>query len=123
VVCFSPRHDLTLARMALADVDAVLQCWQQQYRELSARPDVAHVLIFENQGEVVGVSNPHPHGQIYATNFVFETIATEVEACREHFAARRRPLWEEIVATEVADGRRLLAQNAGAVAFVPWFAR
>jgi UDPglucose--hexose-1-phosphate uridylyltransferase len=123
VVCFAPRHDLTLARMGLAEVDAVLRCWQEQYRELGGRDGIAHVLIFENQGEVVGVSNPHPHGQIYATNFVFKTIETEVAACREHLDLRGVPLWEEIVASELADGRRMLVENATAVAFVPWFAR
>lgn len=123
VICFSERHDLTLARMDVVGVDAVLQCWQQQYRELSARPEIAHVLLFENNGEVVGVSNPHPHGQVYATNFVFRTIATEVESCREHFANTRRSLWEDIVASERGDGRRMLVDNGRAVAFVPWFAR
>jgi UDPglucose--hexose-1-phosphate uridylyltransferase len=112
-----------LARMDQAAVDAVLRCWQDQYRELGARPEVAHVLAFENKGEVVGVSNPHPHGQIYATNFVFKTIATEVEACRDHWLAHSRALWSDIVATEVADGRRLVAQNEHALAFLPWFAR
>jgi UDPglucose--hexose-1-phosphate uridylyltransferase len=123
VVCFAERHDLTLAEFDTAAVDAVLRCWQEQYRELAARPGIRHVLIFENKGEVVGVSNPHPHGQIYATNFVFKTIETEAIACREHFAAHGRALWEDIVATEVRDGRRLLVDRDGAVAFVPWFAR
>lgn len=123
VVCFSERHDLTLARMDAGAVDAVLQCWQQQYRELGALPEVAHVLIFENKGEVVGVSNPHPHGQVYATNFVSKTIEVEALACREHFASTRRSLWEDIVETEVGDGARLVVENADAVAFVPFFAR
>jgi UDPglucose--hexose-1-phosphate uridylyltransferase len=123
VVCFTPRHDLTLAELDVAGVDAVLQCWQAQYRELGSRPGVQHVLIFENKGEVVGVSNPHPHGQIYATNFVFKTIENEVAAARAHFAVRQRPLWEEIVATELDDGRRVLGSNDHAAAFVPYFAR
>ena len=123
VVCFAERHDLTLARMDDAAVDAVLACFQDQYRELGARPEVAHVLIFENKGKAVGVSNPHPHGQVYATSFVFTTIQNEVQACREHLQAHGVPLWEEIVATELEDGRRMLLQNEHAVAFVPWFAR
>jgi UDPglucose--hexose-1-phosphate uridylyltransferase len=123
VVCFTERHDLTLAEFDVAGVDAVLRCWQDQYRELAARPGIRHVLIFENKGEVVGVSNPHPHGQIYATNFVFKTIETEAAACREHFAAHGRALWTDIVATEERDGRRVLVLGGDAVAFVPWFAR
>jgi UDPglucose--hexose-1-phosphate uridylyltransferase len=123
IVCFSPRHDLDLARMDEAGVDAVLACLQDQQRELSARDDIASVLLFENRGEAVGVSNLHPHGQVYATNFVWKTIAEEAAACAERHARDGRSLWEEIVASEAQDGARIVACNADAVAFVPWFAR
>lgn len=123
VICFSERHDLTLARMGPAELDAVLACWQQQYRELGSRPEVQSVLLFENQGEVTGVSNPHPHGQVYAVNFVFDAIAQQLESSRRHLTERGTKLWEDIVTTEVADGRRLLAEGPQALAFVPYFAR
>jgi UDPglucose--hexose-1-phosphate uridylyltransferase len=123
VVCYHPRHDLTLAEMDVDGIERLLECWQQQYRELGARPEVAHVLVFENKGEVVGVSNPHPHCQIYGTNFVFKTIENEVRICRRHQAETGRRLWEEIVASECEDGRRILAQNEEAVGFIPYFAR
>jgi UDPglucose--hexose-1-phosphate uridylyltransferase len=100
-----------------------MRTWQAQYRELAARPEVAHVLVFENRGEVVGVSNPHPHCQIYATNFVFKTTEIEVEAEREHLAQTGRVLFQDIIAAEQVDGRRVLAENAGAIAFLPYFAR
>jgi UDPglucose--hexose-1-phosphate uridylyltransferase len=100
-----------------------MRVWQAQYRELAARPDIQHVLIFENRGEVVGVSNPHPHCQIYATNFIFKTTEVELEAERDHFAQTGRILFRDIIAAEQADGRRVLAENAGAVAFLPYFAR
>src|SRR5207247_2263583 len=74
VVCYTPRHDLTLAQLPESEVLGLLQALQAQYRELGALQGVRHVLVFENKGEVVGVSNPHPHCQIYATNFVFKTI-------------------------------------------------
>jgi UDPglucose--hexose-1-phosphate uridylyltransferase len=86
VVCYSPRHSLTLAELEAAEVEDLVRAWQEQYRELGARPEVNHVLIFENKGEAVGVSNPHPHGQIYATNFVFKTIETEARASGRHLA-------------------------------------
>ena len=63
VVCYSPRHDVTLAELDVDGVDALLATWQQQMRELAARPEVAYVLIFENKGEAVGVSNPHQIGR------------------------------------------------------------
>ena len=91
VVCYSPRHDLTLAQLDVDEVDALLETWQQQMRELAAHPDVAFVLIFENKGEVVGVSNPHPHCQIYATNFTFKNIETELQAGRRYLARPAGP--------------------------------
>ena len=123
VICFSDRHDLTLARMGPGEVDSVLECWQQQYRELGARSEVRSLLPFENQGEVTGVSNPHPHGQVYAVNFVFDTIAQQVESGRLHQSEHGTNLWEDIVATEVGDGRRVLVEGKHSVAFVPYFAR
>lgn len=123
VVCYSPLHNTTLAEMEPGQVAALLRVWQEQYRELGARPEVNHVLVFENKGEVVGVSNPHPHCQIYATNFVFKTIENEAAASQRHWQAHGRVLMEEIVAAELADGCRLLAERDSAVAFVPYFAR
>lgn len=123
VVCFTPRHDLTLAELPEPEVLALLVTLQNQYRELGARDEVRHVLVFENKGEVTGVSNPHPHCQIYATNFVFRTIEVEAEAQAEHLAAHRTPLFQEILAAEEADGRRIVAARDQAVAFVPYFAR
>jgi UDPglucose--hexose-1-phosphate uridylyltransferase len=72
VVCYSPKHNLTLAELEAPEIVTLLKVWQEQYRELGRHPEIKHVLIFENKGEVVGVSNPHPHCQIYATNFVFK---------------------------------------------------
>ncbi len=86
VVCYSPRHDLSLAELPPNDVVSLLAALQEQFRELAARPEVRHVLMFENKGDVVGVSNPHPHCQIYATNFVFRTIEVEADASATYLA-------------------------------------
>src|SRR5579871_1164471 len=123
VVCYTPRHDQTLAELDLSRLLALLKTWQEQYRDLGSRPEVNHVLIFENKGDVVGVSNPHPHGQIYATNFIFKTIENEAAVCRRHWQERRRILMDDILAAEQADGRRILAERDSALAFVPYFAR
>ena len=123
VVCYTPLHNVTLAELEVGAVGALLRAWREQYVELGARPEVRHVLIFENKGDVVGVSNPHPHGQIYATNFVFKTIETEVAASRRHYAAHGRVLFQDIIRSELDDGRRILTENASALAFLPYFAR
>jgi len=123
VVCYTPRHDVTLSQLPESEVLALLQVLQAQYRELGARDDVRHVLVFENKGDVVGVSNPHPHCQIYATNFVFKTIELEAEAQAAYLAEHRRPLFRDILAAEEADGRRLLVRRDHALSFIPYFAR
>jgi len=123
VVCFTPRHDLTLSRLPEAEMVNLLQALQAQYRELGARDEVRHVLVFENKGEVTGVSNPHPHCQIYATNFVFKTIEIEAEAQAAHLAEHGRPLFQDILAAEAADGRRLVVRRDQALSFIPYFAR
>ncbi|HEY9226515.1 MAG TPA: galactose-1-phosphate uridylyltransferase [Gemmatimonadaceae bacterium] len=123
VVCFTPRHDLTLAELPHDGFVELLRELQAQHRELACRPEVRHVLMFENKGTVVGVSNPHPHAQIYATNFVFRTIEIEAEASAEHLEEHGRPIFQDIIEAEEADGRRIVASNDGAIAFVPFFAR
>jgi UDPglucose--hexose-1-phosphate uridylyltransferase len=123
VISYSPKHNTTLAELRVNHVRNLLACWQQQYRELGELPEVSHVLIFENKGKVVGVSNPHPHCQLYATNFVFKTIAVEVEACLRYWRENRRALFQDILAGEQADGRRIISEHDSAVAFVPYFAR
>ena len=123
VVCYSPRHNLTLAELAPPQIEELLTAWQRQYTELAAHPAIKHVLVFENKGEAVGVSNPHPHCQIYATNFVFKTIETEASASARHFGETGRPLFQDIIAAEQLDGRRIIAENETAIAFMPYFAR
>src|SRR5436190_16453467 len=123
VVCYSPQHNTTLAELATEDIAALLDTWREQQLELGSRPDINHVLIFENKGEVVGVSNPHPHGQIYATNFVFKTIEIEAAAARRHYDEHRRVLFQDILRSELEDGRRILFENASAIVFLPYFAR
>lgn len=123
VICYSPRHDETLAELDVDAVEALLATWQEQMHELARHPDVESVLIFENKGEVVGVSNPHPHGQLYATNFTFKHIETELAAGRRHVDATGRTLFHDILTAEELDGRRIITRHGSAVAFVPYFAR
>jgi len=123
VVCYTPLHNVTLAELDSREIAALMTAWREQYVELGARPEVRHVLIFENKGAVVGVSNPHPHGQIYATNFVFKTIETETIVSRRYWAEHGRVLFQDIIHSELADGRRILAEIGSAIAFLPYFAR
>ena len=112
-----------MAELAHLEIENLLRVWQEQYTELGSRPEVNHVLMFENKGEAVGVSNPHPHGQIYATNFVFKTIETEARVSRRHWDETGRILFKDILSAEREDGRRIICENDTAIAFMPYFAR
>ena len=123
VVCYSPRHDLTLAQLQPREVEKLFIEWQKQYQDLGKMPEIDHVLIFENKGEAVGVSNPHPHCQIYANNFVFKTIETEAKASAEYLSRTSRGLLEDVIAAEQRHKNRIIAENDTAIAFIPYFAR
>jgi UDPglucose--hexose-1-phosphate uridylyltransferase len=123
VVCYSPKHNTTLAELPIDEIASLVDAWREQYIDLGSRPDIRNVLVIENKGEVVGVSNPHPHGQIYATNFVFKNIETEVAAGRRYFAEHGRVLFQDILRSELEDRRRILFENTSAVVFLPYFAR
>ena len=123
VISYTPRHDLTLARMGVSEIGTIVDTWRRETRDLGARPEVKQVLIFENKGEVVGVSNPHPHGQIYATNFTWKTFDTELDAQRRYARDKGRALFADIIEAERRDGRRVLYDDDHTIAFVPYFAR
>jgi len=123
VVCYSPKHNLALAELEQEEIENLLRVWQEQYLELGSRDEINYVLIFENKGEVVGVSNPHPHCQIYATNFVFKTIETEARVSQTYLAETGRVLFQDILKAEHEDGRRIIIENESAIAFMPYFAR
>lgn len=123
VVCFSPRHDTTLSRMEEADVHAVVLAFRDQYRELSAVPGIEHVMPFENRGKVIGVSNPHPHGQIYSTDFVPKIPLTQYENAKRYLEDNGSCLFCSILGQELTSGIRVIAENDHFAAFVPPFAR
>jgi UDPglucose--hexose-1-phosphate uridylyltransferase len=123
VICYSPRHELTVARMTVPEIVGIVDAWRRETRDLGGRPEVKQVLVFENKGEVVGVSNPHPHGQVYATNFTWKTFDTELEAQRRYAREKGQGLFADIIEAERKDGRRVLYEDEHAIAFVPWFAR
>jgi UDPglucose--hexose-1-phosphate uridylyltransferase len=123
VVCYSPNHSLALAELEPCAIKDLLEVWQQQYRELSARKEINHVLIFENKGEIVGVSNPHPHCQIYATDFTFNLFQKELDAAALYRQEKQRNIFSDIIDAEKKDDIRIVAENEGAIAFIPFFAR
>lgn len=122
VLCFSPRHDLTLPELPPAQMEAVLRAWAAQSAELGARPEVAYVQIFENKGAAMGCSNPHPHSQIWASGHIPNEPAKESFAQRDYLAEHQRPLLLDYLAEETRLKQRLVAANEHFSALVPFWA-
>ncbi len=122
VICFSPRHDLTLGEMHRDDIARVVRIWQSQYVELGNHPDIGYVQIFENRGAMMGSSNPHPHGQVWATQHVPTLVAREDAHQLAYFASHGRTMLADYLAQEIASGERIVAINDAFVALVPWWA-
>lgn len=122
VVCFSPDHSLTLPDMEVDSIEQVVSLWQQEYAALGALDFIQHVQIFENKGEIMGCSNPHPHGQIWAQ----QTIPVEVQNKSAHQLAHRqaqgRSLLGDYLEQELALKERLVCENADFVALAPFWA-
>lgn len=123
VICYDPRHNITLADLPVSRAVKVFFSWRDQVQEMEKRPEIKYVLIFENKGEIVGVSNPHPHCQVYATDFTFRFIEDELNAVRAYKQEKGGNLFEAIIEAELTDGIRVIAENKHAIAFLPFFAR
>jgi UDPglucose--hexose-1-phosphate uridylyltransferase len=122
VVCFSPRHDLTLSRMKRDAIRGVVDVWIDESGRIGAEPDISYVEIFENRGAAMGASNPHPHGQIWATATIPNEPAREQEAFLAYRAKRGRCLLCEYLRTERERGERLVFENDDFTVLVPFWA-
>lgn len=120
VICFSPRHDLTLAHMSVDEILPVIRVWREQAAELGSR--YRWVQIFENKGAAMGCSNPHPHGQIWASETVPTLIRREDACQRGYFAEQGRPLLADVAAAEAVDGVRIVDINERWMSIVPFWA-
>jgi UDPglucose--hexose-1-phosphate uridylyltransferase len=122
VICFSPRHDLSLPRLSPSAVEAVVGAWTEEYRSLGARSNIGAVMIFENCGAMMGCSNPHPHGQIWASQSVPNVVAREQQGLAEYRRAHGECLLCAYAQLESARRERIVCENDGFLALVPYWA-
>jgi UDPglucose--hexose-1-phosphate uridylyltransferase len=122
VICFHPDHSLTLARMTQPEIRRVVDTWTQEYEDQAGLDWIKYVQVFENRGAMMGASNPHPHGQIWSTDFVPDEPAAEVAAQRQHLARSGHCLLCDYLETEEAAKERIIFQNEHFMALVPWWA-
>lgn len=122
VLCFSPRHDLSLPELTPAELRGVVDAWTEQYLELGARPEIGHVQLFENKGAAMGCSNPHPHGQVWAQRSVPREPRLEGAHLLAHHERHGRSLLADYLARELERDERIVCANDGWVALVPFWA-
>ena len=122
VVCFSPRHDLTLPELDPGQIEGVLGAWTEETRDLGARDTLQWVQVFENKGELMGCSNPHPHSQVWGLEHLPAEGAKELARQEAYFARHGRPLLMDYLQEETARRERIVLENDSFVALVPFWA-
>jgi UDPglucose--hexose-1-phosphate uridylyltransferase len=122
VISFSPRHDLTLPQLGIHDIRNVVDLWCDEFHSLAADPDIRYIQIFENKGAIMGCSNPHPHGQIWASASIPVEIEKESTRQQMHFEATGRTLLGDYLDIELQMNERIVAANEHFVALVPFWA-
>lgn len=122
VVCFSPRHDLTIPVMNVTDIENVVKAWQKEYMELGSLDYINHVQIFENHGSAMGCSNPHPHGQIWAEEFVPDLPAKELNKQKDYYNKNHSPMLIDYLHEELKSGERIVIENEYFAGIVPFWA-
>ena len=122
VICFSPRHNLTLPEMSVDAITEVVELWTVQYEELGSKDFINFVQIFENKGEVMGCSNPHPHGQIWAQESIPEEPMKELVQQKTYFEKNGRTLLSDYLELELKEEKRIVVQNEDFIVIVPFWA-
>ncbi len=122
VICFSPRHDRSLAEMSAAEIRPVVDVWADIFGELAALPEIGYVQIFENKGAMMGCSNPHPHGQVWATEHIPDEPAKELRQQKAYLHQTDRCLLCDYLAIELQLNERIICANEHFVALVPFWA-
>jgi UDPglucose--hexose-1-phosphate uridylyltransferase len=122
VVCFSPRHDLTLPELDQAQVECVLRTWAEQTKDLGSKEFIKYVQVFENKGAMMGCSNPHPHSQIWATSYIPNEPAKEIASMTAYANKHDSCLLCDYLAAERSFGERVVCSNSYFTAVVPYWA-
>lgn len=122
VVNFSPRHDLTLAEMQESEIEEVITAWQNEFSSLGSHPRINYVQIFENKGSLMGNSNPHPHGQIWAQESIPMEPMKELKQFKSYFKKNKRGLLADYLKLELRMKERVVYENRSVVVLVPFWA-
>jgi UDPglucose--hexose-1-phosphate uridylyltransferase len=122
VICFSPDHSLTLPLMNEVEIENVIELWQNEFQQLSENTSIKYIQIFENKGEVMGCSNPHPHGQIWASSTLPLELSKETIEQKKYFDKNGKSLLSNYLELELKHKERIVLENEHFVALVPFWA-
>lgn len=122
VICFSPHHDLTLPELSMGEIKDVVNLWCDEFSSLSKNPLIKSIIIFENKGEIMGCSNPHPHGQIWAQHDLPVEMVKETKQQKDYFAKHNKSLLNDYLELELKKKERIVLENEYFVVLVPFWA-
>ena len=121
VILYSPEHTVTLPELDVPHIRKLVDLWTERFTEVSKDENIKYVFIFENRGKEVGVSMPHPHGQIYGYSVVPKKIELEIDSCKEHFEESGNCLICDMLEDEKAAGSRVIFENEDFIVFLPFY--
>lgn len=122
VICFSPKHNITLAEMDVKEIENVIHTWKEEYATLGSKDFINYVQIFENKGSVMGCSNPHPHGQIWAQSSLPTQVEKTQKSLQTYFEKNNTSLLEDYIKQELVAQERIVLENEHFVVLVPFWA-
>ncbi|RZK12239.1 MAG: UDP-glucose--hexose-1-phosphate uridylyltransferase [Flavobacterium sp.] len=122
VICFSPKHNLTIPEMDLEGIREIIDTWKAQYIELGSKDFINYVQIFENKGSIMGCSNPHPHGQIWAQSSIPTQVEKTQKSLKNYYEKHQRSLLKDYVVEELQKKERIVSENEHFVVLVPFWA-
>lgn len=123
VVLYTMDHDSAMSRMPLEQIEKLILVWEDRFKDLSSLPFIKYILIFENRGEIIGVSLHHPHGQIYAFPFIPPIIERELNSSREYYEKNNKCLFCSILEKEKKEEKRIVYENKYFTAFMPFYGK
>ena len=121
VILYHPNHTITLPELPESHIRKLVDLWQSRFQELSEDPKIKYILIFENRGPEAGVTMPHPHGQLYAFNWLPKTIETELKQSKKYFEETGHTLLADLLEAEQREKSRMVMENEHFAVYVPYY--
>jgi UDPglucose--hexose-1-phosphate uridylyltransferase len=121
VILYSSEHNVTLAQLSLTHIQKLVNLWVERFNAIKQNEKIKYIFIFENRGDAVGVTMPHPHGQIYGYSYIPKKLQLELDACKEHYDEKGKCLLCDMLKEEQTFEKRIIFENEHFTCFLPFF--